>query len=515
MSQTIITNGMTGLNARNAINSNFSELYSSGGGGGAGLPARWFRVSDYGAVRYSSQSAALAGTDSASAIQACINSCYAAGGGTVEFFPGYYKVAGAVGSGLVGDQYSRAQIRLPFNLWSNPVVVIRLYCHEPAPTLTAGSTQGGGGATLVSTLTGQVFTSGGVSAVPSVLSGPSWVGTHTLAGGSGNGQFTALYLEIDGIAIRTQSNPTLTAFDLSGVFAGSCKNYRADTIDAPGADTAYPPTHITQPTHAHAAGMICPQNNNNCINNFGTAHIMGYYCAFVSGENTHQEGILSLFSNWQCIGMYFTYHPCNLGPRISAYGNHIILAGWYPDVGTYDLPANVFDIYIDIEDHTAGWPVPDTSWGHIKDGANAARGIFRYNHVTSGTGYTPLAPFYMTGGAGIKLQEMSLARVNPTDLLSIGASSRLLSTFDVGGELIFTSSSATTLSVETNAVVPMPFGATAELFQYGTGQVSVAPASGVTLLSSGTKRKLVGQYSWARLRKVDTNTWTLVGDITT
>jgi hypothetical protein len=71
------------------------------------------------------------------------------------------------------------------------------------------------------------------------------------------------------------------------------------------------------------------------------------------------------------------------------------------------------------------------------------------------------------------------------------------------------------LSVETNAVVPMPFGATAELFQYGTGQVSVAPASGVTLLSSGTKRKLVGQYSWARLRKVDTNTWTLVGDITT
>lgn len=50
------------------------------------------------------------------------------------------------------------------------------------------------------------------------------------------------------------------------------------------------------------------------------------------------------------------------------------------------------------------------------------------------------------------------------------------------------------------------------LLQLGAGQVVISP-TGITLYSSGTKRKLFGQYSLATLVCIATNTWVLVGNI--
>ena len=50
------------------------------------------------------------------------------------------------------------------------------------------------------------------------------------------------------------------------------------------------------------------------------------------------------------------------------------------------------------------------------------------------------------------------------------------------------------------------------LLQLGTGQVVISP-TGITLYSSGTKRKLFGQYSLATLVCIATDTWVLVGNI--
>lgn len=74
---------------------------------------------------------------------------------------------------------------------------------------------------------------------------------------------------------------------------------------------------------------------------------------------------------------------------------------------------------------------------------------------------------------------------------------------------------ANNLTVPTNASVAFAVGTVIELFQYGAGQTTVVASGGVTIRSSGGKLKLTGQYSGASLRKIATDEWSLVGDITT
>ena len=54
---------------------------------------------------------------------------------------------------------------------------------------------------------------------------------------------------------------------------------------------------------------------------------------------------------------------------------------------------------------------------------------------------------------------------------------------------------------------------TVNIQQIGAGQVTVAGAAGVTLNGTGTKTR--AQWSAASLVKTATDTWTLIGDITT
>lgn len=74
---------------------------------------------------------------------------------------------------------------------------------------------------------------------------------------------------------------------------------------------------------------------------------------------------------------------------------------------------------------------------------------------------------------------------------------------------------AQTFTIPANATVAFPVNTYITLLQIGAGQVTIAAAVGVTLLSAGGKTKLVGQYSSATLIKRATNTWVLVGDIST
>lgn len=75
--------------------------------------------------------------------------------------------------------------------------------------------------------------------------------------------------------------------------------------------------------------------------------------------------------------------------------------------------------------------------------------------------------------------------------------------------------SALTFTIPTNASVAFAVGTVIPVAQTGAGQLTITPAGGVTMQSSGSKTKLIGQYSAARLYKRATNTWLLSGDITT
>jgi hypothetical protein len=75
--------------------------------------------------------------------------------------------------------------------------------------------------------------------------------------------------------------------------------------------------------------------------------------------------------------------------------------------------------------------------------------------------------------------------------------------------------SGVSVTVPPNSSVAFATGTMIEVFQYGAGQVTFVPGSGVTIRSSGAKLKLTGQYSTAVLWKRATNEWVLIGDITT
>lgn len=81
---------------------------------------------------------------------------------------------------------------------------------------------------------------------------------------------------------------------------------------------------------------------------------------------------------------------------------------------------------------------------------------------------------------------------------------------DAGTFIVFTGSSATTVTVPTNASVAFPVGSRVVVFQQGTGQVSVAASGGVTI-QSDPGNKIAAQYGGAELVKLATNTWALVG----
>ena len=91
---------------------------------------------------------------------------------------------------------------------------------------------------------------------------------------------------------------------------------------------------------------------------------------------------------------------------------------------------------------------------------------------------------------------------------------RTLALTDQFKSLKFTSASATTVTVPTNASVAFPTGSYVELYQFGAGQVTVSPDSGVTIRSTDSQTKLRTQYSAGVLIKVDTNEWLLTGDLT-
>jgi hypothetical protein len=82
---------------------------------------------------------------------------------------------------------------------------------------------------------------------------------------------------------------------------------------------------------------------------------------------------------------------------------------------------------------------------------------------------------------------------------------------DAGTAVELTNAAAVTVTVPLNASVTYPIGTIIELLQYGAGQVTVAPASGVTIRTPGTLATRA-QYSTLALRKRATDEWVLTGD---
>lgn len=92
------------------------------------------------------------------------------------------------------------------------------------------------------------------------------------------------------------------------------------------------------------------------------------------------------------------------------------------------------------------------------------------------------------------------------------ATSYTLALTDAGKLITFTGAAAT-VTIPTNLSVAFAVGDQINIAQLGTAQVTIGTASGVTLVSTGSKTKTNGQYAVATVVQYTANSWLLLGNI--
>jgi hypothetical protein len=168
-----------------------------------------------------------------------------------------------------------------------------------------------------------------------------------------------------------------------------------------------------------------------------------------------------------------------------------------------------------------------TNWtltGGVSMGALAATtGTFSsavtgtsFNSITGLASAAPLANG--TAAVGTSTLAARQDHVHPvtTPSISINAQSGTTYTLalsDAFNVVTFNSSSAATVTIPTNATVAFPIGTTIDFVRLGTGSVTFAGSSGVTINSKNGFRAISDQYVGATLLKVGTDTWFLGGSL--
>lgn len=93
------------------------------------------------------------------------------------------------------------------------------------------------------------------------------------------------------------------------------------------------------------------------------------------------------------------------------------------------------------------------------------------------------------------------------------AGSYTFALIDAGTCVEGTSASAQTFTIPPHISIAFPVGTVMEVFQFGSGQITIAAGAGVTLLSDGGKVNTNAQYATISLRQRATNIWVISGDL--
>jgi len=84
---------------------------------------------------------------------------------------------------------------------------------------------------------------------------------------------------------------------------------------------------------------------------------------------------------------------------------------------------------------------------------------------------------------------------------------------DAGSLVVQLASAANVITIPPQSAVAWKSWTRIDVVQLGSGQITFAPGSGVTLNSAGGKRKMTGAYTAASLIQLNPDDWLLVGDI--
>jgi hypothetical protein len=129
--------------------------------------------------------------------------------------------------------------------------------------------------------------------------------------------------------------------------------------------------------------------------------------------------------------------------------------------------------------------------------------------VTGPTGATGSSVTGPTGGTGPTGAAGTWDTVQP---IEVKADTYTLVLADAGKLIRCTKATAMSIVIPTNAAQAYAIGQRVDIMQYGAGQVTVSPDTGVTLRSTPTN-KLRATYSSASIIKIGTNEWVLAGDL--
>jgi hypothetical protein len=138
--------------------------------------------------------------------------------------------------------------------------------------------------------------------------------------------------------------------------------------------------------------------------------------------------------------------------------------------------------------------------------------------------YSPLASPTFTGTPAAPT---AAARTNTTQLATTAfvykevnevaidtkTASYTLAVADAGKVIEMNVASANNLTIPLNSSVAIPINSTIDIVQYGVGQTTIVPESGVTIRSKEGALKISGQYSAVTLYKRGTNEWVAMGDL--
>lgn len=108
--------------------------------------------------------------------------------------------------------------------------------------------------------------------------------------------------------------------------------------------------------------------------------------------------------------------------------------------------------------------------------------------------------------------DASLAGVNQV-AANIRTANYTLALSDAGKAVEMDSTTAKTITIPPNSSVAFPVGTVIEVVRIGTGTVTLAAGSGVTLLSPLGFLNIQDQYGTAGLRKRATNEWIITGSL--
>lgn len=115
-------------------------------------------------------------------------------------------------------------------------------------------------------------------------------------------------------------------------------------------------------------------------------------------------------------------------------------------------------------------------------------------------------------------QARALAQQQQGGVILINAADfdREFSPVDIGRVVEGTGATALTFTIPVSTDVPMPLYVVIEVFQAGTGQITIAGATGVTLdIPPGFTAQTAGQYATIGLRQRVIDEWALNGDLAT